>query len=168
MFFQNRSRRWFVGLAALTLVLVAAALQFHRIRQNELKNVWLDRDTFLMWVKRDNGFPINALAASNYCQSLTVGGISGWRLPRVDELDTLFESQATSFYYDADGEKRPYHIRENILLTRGYAWGANPKGKRWEDAYAFDFEDGNPNTYPGEDVTSARALCVHDAPPHGL
>ncbi len=50
---------------------------------------WVDRATGLMWTKRSTGGNLNWSQARNYCSSSQLAGYSDWRLPSVDELQTL-------------------------------------------------------------------------------
>jgi hypothetical protein len=56
----------------------------------------LDRETGLVWERSVSFFQVPLLTAKLGCFSLTVGGRRGWRLPRLDELMTLFDGNGPS------------------------------------------------------------------------
>jgi hypothetical protein len=168
MNFHGVLSRQMLAAGAAAFLLVGGIWSYrHASHQRDLKNLVWDQRTQLLWANKDNGFNINAMGAKNYCTSLSLAGISGWRLPRLDELGTLFDAERTAFYKD-DGRDRPYHARQTVFLSNEYEWSSNGDSKDWKDAYGFSFDDGNPNALPGNDITNARALCVHDALPHGI
>jgi tetratricopeptide (TPR) repeat protein len=63
-----------------------------------VKAVWIDPITGLMWQREDDGFRGNQEDSISYCQRISLGGHSDWRLPSKEELLTLWQhvgSQAT-------------------------------------------------------------------------
>lgn len=54
--------------------------------------VVLDRKTGLYWMRRDNGYPLRWEEAIEYCQNISFGGYSDWRLAAVADLRSLYNS----------------------------------------------------------------------------
>ena len=52
---------------------------------------WTDSSTGLMWAKKDNDSDVNQNRALAYCQNLLLDNYSGWRLPTIDELQTIYD-----------------------------------------------------------------------------
>jgi hypothetical protein len=50
-----------------------------------------DNNLGMVWTREDNGAPIDWVHANDYCHKKGIG----WRLPSIDELTTLFESEST-------------------------------------------------------------------------
>ncbi len=72
-----------------------------------------DTATGLVWQKVSDGVSRSWSDASAYCDSLTLGGRSDWRLPRVDELSTIVD-------YDRYGPARDPIFKG----PPGYYWSA--------------------------------------------
>ena len=53
----------------------------------------LDKETGLVWEKSPDATQRDWLSAANYCYNKTVGGRKGWRLPTVEELASLIDTQ---------------------------------------------------------------------------
>jgi hypothetical protein len=58
--------------------------------------IWFDTSTNLMWMKQDNHHGINWQEAGEFCSNLRLGGLSGWRMPSIDELRSLHGPLALS------------------------------------------------------------------------
>jgi PKD repeat protein len=50
-----------------------------------------ENNTWLMWQQQDDGTVRSRDEAGNYCDNLTLGGYSGWRLPTFRELITIVD-----------------------------------------------------------------------------
>lgn len=57
---------------------------------------WTDPATGQMWTARDNGRDVNWNEATNYCANLNLGGYSNWRLPRIEELQGIYDPRNTT------------------------------------------------------------------------
>jgi hypothetical protein len=55
-------------------------------------NVITDPATNLSWQKGDDGLKRNWYDATNYCSTTSFGGLTGWRLPSMTELQALNKS----------------------------------------------------------------------------
>lgn len=89
----------------------------------------LDTRTGLMWAAKDNGKDIDWSNAKRYCENLTLGGHRDWRLPTIDELESLHKEKAAIFLAEKKGI---------IRLTNCCPWSSETK---WgvSVAYSFDF-----------------------------
>ena len=90
-----------------------------------------DTQTGLMWVSKDNGVPINWPDSKKYCENLTVGGFSDWRMPTLAELATL--------YTPNEKNKNGYHTTARINTTAQSCWSSEIKGA---SAGRFNFTYG--------------------------
>lgn len=55
------------------------------------KGVFLDPDTLLMWTMKDNGRHVDWNEANDLASQHREGGYSDWRLPTVEELESLYD-----------------------------------------------------------------------------
>jgi hypothetical protein len=51
----------------------------------------LDKETGLVWAKTPDSIPRNWQTAKDYCTQLNLGGRMGWRLPTIEEINTLVD-----------------------------------------------------------------------------
>jgi len=76
----------------------------------------LDTRNGLMWSSIDFRRNVDWQSAESFCRSFSVGGYNDWRLPSLNELQTLYDERKT----DKDG----YHITDLIRIT-GYVWASD-------------------------------------------
>ena len=113
------------------------------------EGVWKDDATGLTWAAKDNGMPVAPNEGRSYCDSLETGGISDWRLPTVDEVETAYDSKLTK-QYKARGT---IELSEACVLTASTTRGG--------DTWTFCFNSGSRNIGGGGGCgTVALALCV--------
>jgi len=55
----------------------------------EGSGIRVDPRTGLMWTRKDNGNDVDWQGADRYCNGLTLGGHTDWRLPTIEELGKL-------------------------------------------------------------------------------
>jgi len=113
--------------------------------------VWFDTTTGLIWTKKDNGRNVNWHDAIDYCGTLKLAGYSDWRLPVIDELQSIYVSNA---------KDRSANIKGNLQLSGGRHWSS--KGSFSGYAWTFNFGNGKRYYYPLESslFLGFRALCV--------
>jgi tetratricopeptide (TPR) repeat protein len=69
--------------------------------------VYLDPATKLMWTRHGVHNDMNTQDwANNYCKHLSLGGYSGWRLPAMEELKTIYD------------KRQWHHINSGIQLSK--------------------------------------------------
>jgi len=91
----------------------------------------LDKETGLVWAKAPDATQRAWQAAADYCADLALGGRKGWRLPTMEELASLIDTNASG------GTKLPAgHPFQNIAADAfwsstiysgdgTYAWGVD-------------------------------------------
>jgi hypothetical protein len=87
--------------SAWTLCVWKSAERIAREERDAALPVWSDSATGLMWTRSDNGNDVDWNSAVSYCQNLSLGGYSGWRLPSIDELQEIYDpDERVSFHGD--------------------------------------------------------------------
>jgi uncharacterized caspase-like protein len=124
----------------------------------------IDTQTNLMWADKDAGVDFESYSNANfYCEEYQGGGYMDWRMPTLDELETLYNEKLSN--------RCGYHTTKLIDVGSAYIWA---KHSRWGGEAAFNFRLGSP--VPGGNYTagtrnwgsqpdpysSARALPVRD------
>ena len=102
-----------------------------------------DMQTGLMWADRDNGSDINWPNAQSYCNGYSGGGKSGWRMPTIDEL----------------GQLRNSDVFQSVIIRRTgrSIWSSETRDSEAAD---FNFSLGDRNWTPQYIKVSYRALPV--------
>jgi hypothetical protein len=123
-------------------------------------SVWTDPATKLTWTRSDNAMDSTWQQAVDHCRSLQSGGAQTWRLPTIDELQTL---------YDKSQNVNGYHVKGNLQLS-GSEWSSTPNsiGERVSvasetEAWFYTFALGRRYTTRPEINSFFRALCVRDS-----
>jgi hypothetical protein len=131
------------------------------------QSVWTDPATGLTWTKQDNGSAVNRNAARSYCAGLTLGGLSGWKLPEIDQMRRLYDTKSTKTFALV-GMHFDYHIKGDIELT-GWHWSntsvsANETAKEFESVQQLGGPVPKGQQFPIDVLVSSnkRALCVQD------
>jgi hypothetical protein len=131
-----------------------------KVMREEAAGAWTDPATSLMWTKKDNGSDVNWQQATDYCRNLQLAGYSGWRLPMIDELKGIYDSNINSPGQWRDGTATAWHVKGNLQLS-GYEWSnTQDNAYSYTEAWIFNFRSGHEtSTLPGSSAT-IRALCV--------
>lgn len=118
----------------------------------------------LEWVLATNGENIKWPEAVEYCAELTLAGYSDWRLPTLDELESLHDPDADG----GEGIESPFVIGDCCLWSGeslvdrpaedGDDIGGRPEMYHW----GFMFDGGFPY-YAVHIFDDGRALCTRDA-----
>jgi hypothetical protein len=94
----------------------------------------VDTETGLMWASKDDGKGLNEKDAVDYCENYRGGGYTDWRMPSLEELETIFDPLTRN--------KSGYHVTKLIDITAELVWGSESPGK----ASVFNFVDGSKGT----------------------
>jgi len=142
------------------LVLVSAALPTHvqiplksHLLRGEIHKLgfWKDDRTGLLWASTDNGASVTVSQALFYCRNLDLASHKDWRLPAIQELQTLFGGAS---------DDRGFRVIVPLKLS-GWAWSATV-GNEPAENWALDFGDGARASVAAGDAGLNRALCVRD------
>jgi DNA-binding winged helix-turn-helix (wHTH) protein len=167
-------RRWWPGIALVAVALMGAASQpISNVLPWTKAATWTESQTGLMWQRQDNGVQrrrgdadLNHDAATAYCSALLLGGHRDWRLPTIEELQTLHDpAQSTAGFWG--GYRSVYwHVKGQITPTGSETASdltvltdTTPSGK--EQSYDFSF--GRRNFDPVQFSADHRALCVRNS-----
>ena len=112
------------------------------------EGTWIDPDTNLMWIVKDNGQDINWNEAIEYAKNLRSGGYSDWRLPTIEQLKGLYDPK--------NGGK--YNVKRPVELTGYWVWSSESNGSG--SALGFIFGFGVRYSGPVGASGVGRALCV--------
>src|ERR1035438_9621547 len=93
-----------------------------------------------MWTKKDSGKNIVWGGARDYCQRLQLAGYSDWRLPTIDELQSI---------YDPIANVHKVHVKGNLQLSSG-SWSSS-EGKTPVEAFTFNFLNGKRQSFATAD-----------------
>lgn len=111
----------------------------------------------LTWTTDDRGEDVDWYAASAHCEDLMAERRSDWRLPTIEELESIYDPSDVNAF----GHKimRPFHDG----VTSNWIWSST------EDtsgaAFAFDFNDGSETSLAVNFDEGAHGLCVSDSAP---
>jgi hypothetical protein len=116
-----------------------------------------DTASGLAWARGDGGSDLGWTEADRRCRQLRLGGHSDWRLPRIEELQGLFDER----FEPACGDQT-CHLDPAIGLGARYVWSAaGPDPRR---RFYFDFQAGSKLAPRIRPDLVRRALCVRDSP----
>ena len=116
----------------LTLIIVLSLLQADYIRDDS-KDFVLDTTTNLVWQDDITPISMNWSSAIDYCEDLTLGEYSNWRLPNFNELYFLADRSTVSPAISS--------IFQNVLSSR--YWSSTTYADDTNDAWIVNFDDGN-------------------------
>lgn len=120
-----------------------------------------DRETGLMWSAEDNGYDIDWPSARQYCEELTLAGYSDWRLPTIDELATIYDSNNVSGTYRWSGRDWPIKTKRGFRLSQDFVWSETTAPSRvGVEAWSFSFGFGQKELHRIMEPELNRALCV--------
>ena len=119
-----------------------------------------DNVTTLMWQQQDDGTTRNLASAEATCEALTLGGYSDWRLPTVQELNSLLDRG-----HSAPAINQIAFPPSQDALGYGIYWSATVAADSSAKAWYVHFYDGEVNTAP--QTTPYYVRCVRGEPASG-
>ncbi|MBF0396726.1 MAG: caspase family protein [Desulfobacterales bacterium] len=118
----------------------------------------LDTKTGLIWAIQDNGKAITWWDANLFCKTFRGGGFSYWRLPTIDELSTLYDTNSKNKY--------GFPITELINIGECCPWSSEVESE--EAAYYFNFNTGKRDAHRKIVGNFPRVLPVTDPKYHQI
>lgn len=114
----------------------------------------LDKETGLVWEQSPSPTPINWAGAENRCNGRKTGGRIGWRLPALQELQSLIDPSAVGA-----PQLTPGHPFSNVQPH--YYWSATDLYVDSSFAWIAGFGVGLTGTnFPKSDDTNIFVWCV--------
>jgi hypothetical protein len=95
-----------------------------------------DTKTNLMWAQYDTMGNVNWHQAKDYCEHVILSRYEDWRMPTIDELETLYDRKEKGYEADCGDRVR---VTPLIRLSCGWVWARDSKTI---SAYAYNFERG--------------------------
>ena len=136
----------------LTLSAVMLALPAWAARLEDKGNGTVyDYDTGLTWQQQDDGATKTWAAAGTYCQNLSLGGKSDWRLPNVKELSSLIDYR----------QPNPGPVISRVMFPTtqlSYYWSASSYAASSSNAWRVFFGNGSVNA--SNEAGSYYVRCV--------
>ncbi|WP_027185602.1 DUF1566 domain-containing protein [Desulfovibrio inopinatus] len=115
-------------------------------------NVVLDTSTNLIWMQADDGVQRTWREALAYCENLTLAGTSDWRLPNINELESLVDLERIAPTIDP-----VFSCRVDSF------WSSSPYGGSSYSVWFVDFHSGSAPY--GENTIAIRSVrCVRSGP----
>ncbi len=124
------------------------------------KGIVLDTKTGLMWASKDNGQDITWNDAKKYCDDYRSGSYQDWRMPKIDELMTLYNTGSEGYAQKCCKTCAKVRITRLINLTCFSPWSSG-KGKK--GAAYLRFTNGKQSWTYDSIALYHRALPVRDS-----
>ncbi len=99
-------------------------------------DVVIDKKHRLMWARADNSTKIGIDEAKAYVKAFTLGGFTDWRIPDIQELETLMVTDSSNDTKPTQGCGGDYEIHPFFQLTCCCPWALQDAGTR-PAAYPF-------------------------------
>ena len=109
---QQNSRKKYTLSAILSLLTMFSALSHANFNRDNTTGIVTDSRTVLQWSDNAAGHSMTWEEAISYCENMTLGTHTDWRLPNFNELyyigdrskaepalDSVFQSVSSSTYY---------------------------------------------------------------------
>ncbi len=113
-----------------------------------------DNNTLLMWQQEDDGILRNWYDAINYCENLSLGGYSDWRLPARKELFSIVDLSQYETFIDLS-------VFPNTKLY--FYWSSTTNASLPDEAWHVDFGYSSElirSDIKSDDIYSSYARCV--------
>lgn len=94
-----------------------------------------DNATGMMWQRADDGVTRDWIEALDYCEDMTLGGFSDWRLPSTKELHTIIDYNAPAVpALDTTWFSPTFNLAYGATGDYGWYWTSTTFGDRNSDA----------------------------------
>ena len=90
----------------------------------------LDTETHLLWAANDDGKGMDKQNAVTYFENFRGGGYTDWRMPSVEELESLYDQSIQN--------KFGFHVTRLIDISGEWVWCS----ERQENVTSFNFKNG--------------------------
>jgi hypothetical protein len=137
-----------------------------------------------MWAARDNGSNVGWSSAHDYCENLRLDGYNDWRLPLLNELQSIYDPATQCLENQTCRLKGAVVVSGNVLWSEELALPGQPNfdgacaGKHWyfiaqrdmvlyrepiNGVIGHSLDQGHPQCGNPDREPIARALCVRHA-----
>jgi hypothetical protein len=145
--------------SVFTLVLLAFAAGSARFEAAD--GTVKDTTTSLVWSQKDNGADIDYAGAKTFCENLTLGGKDDWRLPKIEELQGLYDEKvAAPPTYQYHGKPYPLRMDPSFELSAPGIWSSSSRYDNRTVPWSFFFSSGRQLSTAPTATNYQRALCV--------
>jgi hypothetical protein len=110
-----------------------------------------DSNTGLMWQKEDDNTTRQWESAITYCEGLSLGSYTDWRLPNIKELESITDDTKYNPVIDTT-----YFPNTNSF----YYWSSTTDANLTFEAWDVDFYDGSVGNHGGNKSYSYYVRCV--------
>jgi hypothetical protein len=142
-----------VGLLAAALVVLVPLTRGRAtappVRYTVMAETVLDTETDLLWQRAVPASFYTWSGALAYCEGLSLGGFSDWRLPNIKELQTLVDDREYSPAIDTTAFP---------ATPLSYFWSSSPFANNATSAWVVWADDGHTYTWTMTNVNRVR--CV--------
>ncbi len=92
--------------------------------------VVIDKKRKWMWARTDNGSKISVEQAKEYVKTFRLAGHQDWRIPDIQELETLMVKNSPNDFAPTEGCSGNYQIHPFFQLTCCCPWALQDNGTR--------------------------------------
>lgn len=84
----------------LLLIMLIFSFSFSSIKRDNSRNVVIDLDSKLMWIDDVSNIKLRLTheEATAYCETLSFGGYTNWRIPEIEEYETIVDKRNERTY----------------------------------------------------------------------
>ena len=154
---------WILGLLSTGLILICSTLLSGERFTDNMDGTITDHQLGLLWGKEDTKGNVDWKSAERWVKytfpySLPENKRAGWRLPTLEELQSLYIKDAEYKGYETDCGQI-VKITPHIKLSCGWVWSSELKDI---SAHVFNFQKGYHYTDRMVHKKAYRALAVRD------
>jgi hypothetical protein len=147
-------KRFFDQRVISLIMIIVLYVGVQTAMSQDSAKVWEDSSTGLMWTVEDNGGDLGWNQANAYCEELTLGSHTDWRLATLEELEGLYDRS----------KKTLYKTKGPINLQSANVWSGSKN--TLGDSWMFNFGYGGSSIAAGGGGgcgAVGRALCTRRA-----